>query len=514
MFVESELNQAKLERQILGRTKFYQAGARGTLWYPTGFGKTMCGKLIYEPFLDKNVDKVDYTVTILAPSVEIVKGWEKETKPDYLSKTFMYSADQVLNNDAVIETTLLIVDEIDTFLSDERFSLIDGTKIKYKYILGLTANYEDRHGRHKKLENIAPCVDHIPEQEALDNGWISRFIEYNIGIEFDDSYMFKTVHIKHDDDTAEDVPMTKSEYYEFISKTIQKLNSKFGEYGIKLAEKVLYGYKGPNKEGEQVDIPGIGFARKLAMNYGWHGDLNLNDDHDKMIDDQWNPGKLIGYAKNLFEAIQTRKKFLYNAVEKLPIAVQIIEKFDNCKTISFAESTDYADALCELLNKGKDKPLCTVYHSNIKSRPLIDPETGTYYVYSTGKRKGEPKIFGKKKLKEFAVNAIKSGSCRVVSTASALDRGFNVEDIALGINNSRTSSYQKHNQRGGRTKRVNPFQKDKVGLIVNLYMRYTKEEEWLRQAQSKNSNTVYWINSVEQISYKPKSKYEINFELF
>jgi len=506
------IDQSKLERQKEGARKWKENQGRGTLCYPTGFGKTKTGQLIYEPFLDFNKDK-DYTVAIAVTSTAIKDQWVEQVKEEHKSRLFVYTADELLSK--VIHTTLLIIDEIDMFLSTERFKIIDGTQVKWKYGLGLTANWEDRHKRHERLGEFMPLVDHISEKEALKNKWISQFIEYNIGVDFDNSYIYRTEHIKHSDGTAEDLPMTREEYYHYISGEIQRYNAKFGANGMAMAKRVLNGFKGNHPEtGQYVDIPNIAYARKVAINNGWHSNLDLTDEADEQIDNEWNPNKVIGYAKNLFNYVRLRKQYLYDAVEKLPIGKAILDKFPNAKAIAFAESTEFADKFAEYINKGQPKPICTVYHSNIESRPLIDPATGDYFKYSSGKKKGQPKIFGAKTLKAAAINAIKSGDVRCISTARALDRGFNVPSINLVVANSRNSNFQQHQQRGGRAKRVNPLAEDEIVIIVNIYIRYTKEEEWLKEAQSRNESATYWVNTVEQIDYTPKEKYEFNNELF
>ena len=59
--------------------------------------------------------------------------------------------------------------------------------IEYKYILGLTATYERLDNLQKEvMDKYCPVIDRVSTEEALTNGWISPFKEYQVLIEVDD----------------------------------------------------------------------------------------------------------------------------------------------------------------------------------------------------------------------------------------------------------------------------------------------------------------------------------------
>lgn len=82
------------------------------------------------------------------------------------------------------ECDLLINDEIHRFSADSFRSIF--TKVKYKYILGLTATFERLDDKHKLIEQYCPVIDTISLEVAKLNGWVSNFTEYQVIITVDD----------------------------------------------------------------------------------------------------------------------------------------------------------------------------------------------------------------------------------------------------------------------------------------------------------------------------------------
>ena len=181
--------------------------------------------------------------------------------------------------------------------------------------------------------------------------------------------------------------------------------------------------------------------------------------------------KAVNYMRNM----QQRRKLLYSTSTKLEAAVKIMQLYP-VRTICFAETTDFADEMTQALNEGLDQPIAVSYHSQmgVKARrnamaQFKDPD----------------------------------GSVRIISTARALDEGFDIEGIELAMVTSGTSTERQFTQRIGRSIRFVP---DKIALIVNLYIRNTQDERWTRKRQRTTPNS-YWINEVEEINYEtPEGK--------
>ena len=84
---------------------------------------------------------------------------------------------------------------------------------------------------------------------------------------------------------------------------------------------------------------------------------------------------------------------------------------------------------------------------------------------------------------------------KVISTARALDEGFDIQDVTLAIICSGTSTSRQDLQRTGRAIRWAP---GKTGLIVNLYIRDSQDEKWLKARQKKTVNTIS-VSSIDDI---------------
>lgn len=186
--------------------------------------------------------------------------------------------------------------------------------------------------------------------------------------------------------------------------------------------------------------------------------------------------KQVAYSANSFtRAMRDRKEFLYLLDTKLDISVQIIDMF-KVKTITFSESTLFADMLTDRL-PGRSFS----YHSNIKG----------------------------KKIKTANLLAFKdSGSgIDIVNTAKSLDEGYDAEEIRLALINSSTTNPTQHTQRVGRAIRkfIDKFGVLKIPTIVNVYVKDSQDEKWLKERQ-KDPRTklpinpdIVWIDRIDQI---------------
>jgi superfamily II DNA or RNA helicase len=101
----------------------------------------------------------------------------------------------------------------------------------------------------------------------------------------------------------------------------------------------------------------------------------------------------------------------------------------------------------------------------------------------------------KTQLKQKVINDFEDGKFKVLCTAKALDEGFNVEGIEMAIICSGTSKLRNRIQRMGRTLRFKP---GKVARVINLYIKDSQEESWLRKSQ-KGEGNIEWIDSIDQI---------------
>ena len=460
----SNIDENKLNRQLLGVEKWKENKGIGTLNYYTGVGKTYSAIIIINRVLNKNPAT---NVVIIVPSDELKKQWKIELNTHIEDKSWLNNINVYIINTAVrsiFRCNLLVLDEIHEYYSDERIEFIK--KCKYQFILGLTATWEDTNNRHCIMETICPIVDKIDEDEALANNYISKFYEYNLACTLTDK---------------------EREDYDHFSKIVGDNMNKFGKNNS-------LGVAGLCLTGDKKHKP-LEYCFMWASKMGWTRDMDLSIRENRELNDLWHPRHIIGYARNLMTAIRERKNILYTAENKLKLAMEIIDKYPKLKTICFSQSTIFADKLATLINEKaiNQRDRCVVYHSKLETIKELNP-------------KGKVVKVGSTILKRRAIEAIKTGQARVISTASALDKGFNVKDIRLGITTSSTQNPTQHKQRGGRVKRIESYTEDITVLIVNIYVKDTKDEDWLIKRQSKSSNKVYWVNEVSKINYEPQSK--------
>lgn len=474
------LNISKTERQVEFAKKWIRSkdhgatkNGSGTFWAVTGFGKTF-GTIqqVIKPYIRKE-DK-HREVIILTCRDEHFKHWNKALDdhiPDvnYRKLVKVFTVQTLLRTGITYFADLLIVDELHKFYGEEFGKYIDGTKIKFIHNLGLTATFIDKRQRHKQYVEQWLPIDRITQADALKEGWISRFIEYNLAVDL----------------TKEEV-----EIYTSLQEDINRYLSKFGRNGYSLAFACHRG----RKEGGQFYNANI-YARQYAESHGWFESMPK----DNPIHRQWNPGVIRGYAKMLIEATRMRSDLLYFNDSKFEATMNLIDTFKGLKTMTFGQSTKFADKIAKEYNL-KGYGYGVVFHTQLKSRPLTD-EHGEYILYKSGNNAGKPRIFGKTALKKQAMQAFMSNKANLLATASALDENFDCPDIELGINTARTSNPNQQIQRGGRIKRLLPKDSDAIMLIVNIYNKHTKDYDWLRSAQSTSEHYIKWVSTVDDINF-------------
>lgn len=461
-----EINEKKLDRQLQGVSRYFNSGKLGLSYkdrcgclnYMTGVGKSYTAILVIKRYFKTNSNT---NIVLLVPS-PLLTQWEKVVNTHftkYQSKYIqMYSPDHILNNNIILNPDVLIVDELDAFYSEKRFKLLDKTFIRYKDILGLTATYEDINGRHIPVQQFCPIIDKIGEEEAIREGYISEYIEYNLGLEFNEE---------------------EQELHKKLSEDIRKGLSKFGNK-LDLAYNCLSGGKHSNG----TKYTSTQFCQGWAQHNGW----STNAPQD--VQDLWNPTAIFHYAVHLSRAIKKRKDLIYTSVSKLSATIEIMQRFANTKSVIFSQSTDFANNLYGIINS-LIPDNAVIYHSKVETQYFPSPKTGL------------PLKHGKVRLKKRAIHRIQNNLSNHLITASSLDKGLDIPELKLSVTTSGTQNPTQYKQRKGRPIRVDTKNKNSVSIIVNLYMKRSKEVDWLKKRQSLSTNIIYQIDSIDEISYKP-----------
>lgn len=468
------VDQSKVERQKELSERWFNSSMYGAadnclggIKAPPGFGKT---RIAIEHIIPKCT-----SATVVVPLDVLRRQWKRIVKNWGYDNVDVYTVHELIARNENLSTDLLIVDEPHLMYRSDlgaRVQYINGDKIRYNKYLWLDGTPFDKHGRHDEIMSFAPMIGEVTEEEALEKNWIAQRIIVNLCLEMDvDNY----------------------NKYKDISENITKEIEKFGDRGFSLILKVLNGGKDANNK----YYPPFKWALAYAKQQGYHPNA------DPEVKALWNPNKIMGYAKRCMQLIQARKHFLWERKEKIEAATKIITNL-GLKAISFSRSTIFCDML---VHEARSKGIkAAALHSNIESQRLRDANTGDYIRYKSGKKKGEPRIFGKKKITDHILEQFSKGNLDLISSGIGINTGLDDRTVRLGINSSYTGNKNDFTQSVGRIGRFTS--ESEPVLFVNLYMKGTIEERWLKNAISgTNKENIYWVAEVDEVDFNLPENY-------
>lgn len=272
---------------------------KGTILASVAFGKTRVGLLAMKRFLAKNPTN---KVIVIVPSDPIKLQWEAEIL-DW----------QLFDNCKVITMTnaskniykcdLLIVDEVQKTVAPSIIKLY--TNIKYKALLCLTGTLTRLDGKDSFITNLAPVVDTITTEEAINNGWLSNYREYLVLIEPDDINNYNIINTEF------------LKHFAFFNNDFQ------------LAMKAATDWKIRNN-----------IANEICTN----------------PNDRKNINKLVlAHAMGFSRTLQARKKYINNHPRKIELTNLILENRIDKKCITFSATVAMAEKIkYGVVYSGKD----------------------------------------------------------------------------------------------------------------------------------------------------------------
>ncbi|NCC41615.1 MAG: hypothetical protein EOM21_19790 [Gammaproteobacteria bacterium] len=353
-------------------------------------------------------DFKDSSILIVVPSIPLKNQWEGILKDSGYTNANVSVINTAIKNTYVVD--ILIVDEVHRCGADEFRKVFKS--VAFNKILCLTATLERSDQKHYIVEEYSPVIYKKTIKQALELNLIPEFIVYNLSVTVSDK---------------------SRELYE-------RLNKKFNNF-----------------------FSFFNFDFNTAM-----GCLQY-DNHRKLFsratgyDEQTIRVKAINFSR----AMRDRKNFIYHHPDKAEIVLDIIKKFEDKKSIIFAERKSVLEDLKKLI------PNSEIYDASKPKKSLI-------------------KIVERYKNNEF----------KVLLTAKALDEGLDVPDIDIGIIHSGNSSKINGKQRVGRLLRKDGT---KIPLIINLYLENTQDEKWLIN-RGKDIPNTYWITNVNDINDEPNKE--------
>jgi superfamily II DNA or RNA helicase len=478
-----------------------QKGVRCYVEACTGFGKTWIAKKLIDKF---NLKNPNLPVHIVVPKIPLKLQHESFFKDYPNVEVFVVNT----YTSEPRECAFLIADECHWYTNSNTMFFHRVFKdTKYKYILALSATLNRAQKEFLHSMNIFSS-GFVSLEEARKNGWIAKYEIYNIPVEMteDEKAMYEE---KWGSDSSYNSLMS---LFDFDLDLIIRCS-----FGVKPVKRYYGGnvfYPEPQsvkiakRKGWRGNTPKVAYERfeaNKSLPRGSKLDVWGNKDHPN------SPEKLTGYASYLTKTIQERKKFIYEHPAKLEMTKKIFEKYQ-VKTISFSESIYFANMVANTIEGS------VTYHSEletIETQELVEKSFITKSAAERFKTKvsgeiekvdgkfivryNKPKKLGKGSLKKDALDKISNDeNTLLLSTAKALDEGIDVECLEIGIISSRTSNPRQSIQRTGRIARLFVNGNEKSPKLFNIYLKNTKDEDWLR-ASLKKSVGYKWINSLNDV---------------
>lgn len=236
----------------------------------------------------------DLHTIVLVPTTTLQEQWISELDYNGLS----------LNTEVFVmmgaskhkyKCDLLVIDEAHRASSEVISANLVNTQ--YKYILGLTATFERLDGRHEILAKYAPVCDTITMEDALFNGWITKYKDYVVVIDVPDIDIYNTYNSEF------------NKAYEFFNWDFGKAMSMAGKDGYKHRWE---------------------YAKELAPD---------NYEHQKEMFKS-----VTYYATSFMRSMQNRKKFVQNHPKKLEVAQEIIKHRSDKKIVTFSANVKMAES--------------------------------------------------------------------------------------------------------------------------------------------------------------------------
>lgn len=313
------------ERQEQCRVTWIKNKCRGSIQACTGFGKTRVGLNCIKTLLSKRPGS---RVLIVVPTDVLQIQWQNILDSNSLS---FYCTVAVINT--IVKHSwqcdLLILDEEHRYAADTFKKVF--SKVQYKMILGLTATFERLDGREEIIAKYCPVIDKITVQEALLNGWVSKFKEYLVLIDVDNIDEYKQLNKEF------------TSHFEFFN------------FDFDLAMKMI------GKDGYKYRIA---YRDQLLPNNA------LEEDRINMFKN------ITIHAMGFMRAMQDRKTFINNHLKKTEIANMIIQARPNSKIITFSNNIKMAESIAvgEVYSgkTSKKKGRTTISEFNLKPTGVLN----------------------------------------------------------------------------------------------------------------------------------------------
>lgn len=406
------------KRQILCVQKWANANYDGVITAFTSFGKTRG-----IAFRAINLVKPK-SILISVPSLVLKKDWEH-----------LLSTTKIPHEVVVVNTLIRNTYDVDLFIIDEIHRSAAETFIrsfecvKKEKFLGLTASFERNDDRHELILEHTKIIDVVTLTEGLKNKWVDPFEIIKIPIELttQEKTKLKKINTRYEDVVQE---MPGANPMKAAKHWISFLDKKKWVVG-KRSKQAMF-IKAIENELKRQGINGE--KAKLILKNGFE---SPSKDHPNFAN-----AKL---GKEYFRLVNKRKSLLYNAANKLPKTLELIEQYKDEYKFVLSREIKFIEAIKEELPDNEAR----VYHSKISN-----------------------------KVRDANMKRFDDGRTKVKTLLSvkALNEGVDIPKLSTLIIAAYTSTMIDKVQIFGRALRKYI---DKKVTIIYLYVPGSQEETWL-----------------------------------
>ncbi|MBD5584378.1 MAG: hypothetical protein HDQ88_04800 [Clostridia bacterium] len=394
---------------------------------------------------------------------------------------------------------LIIIDVTNNSYYTNKQFVTAWSKTKCDRLLGITSKSITPISKERFAKLAFPIIDVITKQEALDNGWISPTVIYNVGLEFTSEE--KNVYRSLTENITNTISIfkgkTKMINHDF--KKLTKCSTDLIADDFALITACARGLNWVNNLTDKAEHIHSELVRNMLANImGWKEDLDLSNDYNKQLDMYWKPDNIKARAESFIEAVAKRQA-LYSNNKSKRAAIDYIVEHLNTKAIVLNQDTNIADYIETI-------PECMCYYKNMNSRMCYD-ENGVPYKYGSGAKKGDPKLFGPIGIKKECIKNFTGDRCKVIATNEVAHSDFDIAGLNLIVC---TAPYCKPFYTVGDNKNQSPYI-NKVSVIIWLYMqdfvldsdeyKTSKEKEKLINSQESAKCDIVWVNSLADVKF-------------
>jgi len=510
MINEQSIIKSKSERQELGVHRFINTGANGTLLYVPRFGKSRtglkCASAYFKTSALQNLLIValnDIQVNQWAATINTYNAVCNFEDKIYDIKITTISKFAKNHMNATLEYGMIIYDEIHKYTTDDRLKALCSVTITSKSKLGLTGT-SPVGDKGKMILSVIPVIDVINEDEAISKGWISNYVEYNFGINFNDieekSYLMYSELITEVSRNFRGLgaKVARTIFTKDFNEIPTSFNIQLEDYRLIIA--AAKGYYNPIiKHFINSDT----VCKLIGYVQGYNKNLEPTNKYNQMIINNWSPTAISTNTNKFKVYVENRNKLMTDSINKMYATLDVVSKYKDKTIIIFMGSTKSADTITDMINSKFGNGYAACYHSKVESRFLIGTD-GKFITFGNGK----PKKFGKTGLKKYAIKGLKEGTIKVLVTVNSLDEGLDIPNINLAITTFGSTNPIQHTQRTARAKTMD-FENinDKVTIIniffddfiVNENTINSRDKAKLLKRQSTGNSRIIKINTTDNL---------------